>query len=129
MKRIKADAISESSPLYEYWKTEQDSSNELKRLLILNEESPAKQLFKYEPYKWENLYQSVVREISNGDISSIKGLNILLDTIKIEERDKVLIKLKDSSVFDDEIIDLISINQSVVSLGVKKIFRFTKTFE
>ena len=62
--------IAKSSPLYEYWNSEQDDKDEEKRLLKLNSNEPASNLFLYEPYKWENLYQSVVKNVINGDESS-----------------------------------------------------------
>ena len=74
--------IAQSSPLYEYWNSEQDVNDENKRLLKLNSKEPASNLFRNEPYKWENLYQSVLRNVINGDESSIKGLMVLLSTIK-----------------------------------------------
>ena len=41
----------------------EDQNDENKRLLKINLKEPASNLFKYEPYKWENLYQSVIRNI------------------------------------------------------------------
>ena len=69
--------ISESSPLYEYWNSDQGEEAENKRLLKLNSNEPASTLFKNEPYKWENLYQSVVRNVVRGDNASLKGLMVL----------------------------------------------------
>ena len=85
--------IEKSSPLYEYWNSDQAEDEEKKRLLKLNSKEPASNLFKNEPYKWENLYQSVVRNLIRGDESSIKGLMVLLSTISKKERDKTLIAL------------------------------------
>tara|TARA_Y100001968_G_scaffold216123_1_gene198816 strand:- start:22 stop:531 length:510 start_codon:yes stop_codon:yes gene_type:complete len=86
--------IAESSPLYEYWNSEQDENDEKKRLLKLNAKEPASSLFRNEPYKWENLYQSVVRNVIKGDDSSIKGLMVLLSTINNKEKDKSLMYLE-----------------------------------
>ena len=85
--------IAQSSPLYEYWNSEQDENNENKRLLMLNTKEPASNLFRYEPYKWENLYQSVLRKVIDGDESSIKGLMVLLSTINKKEKEKTLLAL------------------------------------
>ncbi len=86
--------IAQSSPLYEYWNSEQDENDENKRLLKLNPKEPASNLFRNEPYKWENLYQSVLRNVISGDESSIKGLMVLLSTISKKEKDIVLNSLE-----------------------------------
>tara|TARA_Y100001968_G_C19402520_1_gene741806 strand:+ start:1337 stop:1831 length:495 start_codon:yes stop_codon:yes gene_type:complete len=118
--------IAKSSPLYGYWQTLQDDIEEQKRLLLINKDNPASQLFKDEPYKWESLYQSIVREIYRGDISSIKAFNIILDTLKEEERKKVLFKLKEFSIFNDDIIKLINNNEDAKALRKRKIFRYIR---
>ena len=87
--------LSKSSPLYEYWNSDQDENDENKRLLKLNSNEPASNLFRNEPYKWENLYQSVVRKLIRGDESSIKGLMVLLSTLSKKEKDKSLMALED----------------------------------
>ena len=86
--------IAQSSPLYEYWNSAQDENDENKRLLKLNSKEPASNLFRNEPYKWENLYQSVLRNVFRGDDSSIKGLMVLLSTISKREKDIVLKSLE-----------------------------------
>ena len=95
--------IAESSPLYEYWNSDQGEEAEKKRLLKLNSNEPASTLFRNEPYKWENLYQSVIRNVIRGDNSSVKGLMVLLSTINKNEKDKSLIALED--LLDDHVID------------------------
>ena len=97
--------ISKLSPLYEYWNSEQDEIDEQERLLKINLKEPASNLFRNEPYKWENLYQSVVRNIIRGDDSSIKALMVLLSTLCIEEKDKCIIMLE--SVLEKNVIDKI----------------------
>ena len=87
--------IAQSSPLYEYWNSEQDMNDEKKRLLKLNSNDPASILFRNEPYKWESLYQSVVENVIRGDESSIKGLMVLLSTINKNEKEKSLTALED----------------------------------
>ena len=94
--------IAQSSPLFEYWNSEQEENDENKRLLKLNSKEPASNLFRNEPYKWENLYQSVLRNVSSGDESSIKGLMILLSTISKKEKDIVLNSLE--SLLDKHLI-------------------------
>tara|TARA_Y100001968_G_scaffold244608_1_gene228651 strand:- start:445 stop:921 length:477 start_codon:yes stop_codon:yes gene_type:complete len=87
--------IDKTSPLYEYWNSDQGKDAEKKRLLKVNPTEPASNLFMNEPYKWEILYQSVVRNLIRGDESSIKGLMILLSTINKEEKNKALKALED----------------------------------
>jgi len=87
--------IATSSPLYEYWNSDQGEEAEKKRLLKINSNEPASTLFRNEPYKWENLYQSVVRNVIRGDESSVKGLMLLLSTINKNEKDKSLVFLED----------------------------------
>tara|TARA_Y100001968_G_C19331940_1_gene704781 strand:- start:134 stop:610 length:477 start_codon:yes stop_codon:yes gene_type:complete len=86
--------IAQSSPLYEYWNSDQDENDENQRLLKLNQNEIASELFKNEPYKWENLYQSAIRSIICGNHSSIKGLMVLLSTINRKEKLKVLNSLE-----------------------------------
>ena len=95
--------LAKLSPLYEYWNSDQGEDAEKQRLLILNTSEPASNLFRYEPYKWENLYQSVVRNVVSGDESSIKALMVLLATINEKAKDKCLIKLK--YLLDQRVID------------------------
>ena len=95
--------IAKSSPLYEYWNSDQGEDAEKKRLLILNSIEPASNLFRNEPYKWENLYQSVVRNVARGDESSIRALMVLLCTINKKEKDKSLMKLE--HLLDKRVID------------------------
>tara|TARA_Y100001968_G_C19198382_1_gene638690 strand:- start:6 stop:473 length:468 start_codon:yes stop_codon:yes gene_type:complete len=94
--------IAQSSPLYDYWNSEQNENDENKRLLKLNPNDPNSNLFSKEPYKWENLYQSILRNIIRGDESSIKGLMVLLSTIRKKEKDIVLNSL--DSLLDEYLI-------------------------
>ena len=86
--------IAQSSPLYEYWNSDQDDNDDKKRLLMINPNEPASYLFRNEPYKWENLYQSVLKNVISGDDSSIKGLMVLLSTISKKEKNIVLNSLE-----------------------------------
>ena len=74
------------SPLYSYWHSDQNDSDERNRLLIANKDSPSLYLFEKEPYKWEILFQSIIREIIKGDLSSLKGLQVLLSSLSLEVR-------------------------------------------
>ena len=94
--------IAQSSPLYEYWNSDQDENDDKKRLLMLNPKDPASNLFRNEPYKWENLYQSVLKNVISGDDSSIKGLMVLLSTISKKEKHIVLNSLE--ALLDKHII-------------------------
>ena len=94
--------IPQSSPLYEYWNSDQDENADKKRLLKLNPKEPASNLFRNEPYKWENLYQSVLENVIGGDDSSIKGLMVLLSTISKSEKDIVLNSLE--ALLDKDVI-------------------------
>ena len=82
--------IAQSSPLYEYWNSDQNENDEKKRLQKINSNEPASELFRNEPYKWENLYQSVLKNVISGDNSSLKGLMVLLSTISKKEKNIVL---------------------------------------
>ena len=95
--------IAQSSPLHEYWNSEQDENDEKKRLLKLNPMEPASILFKDDPYKWENLYQGILRNVTNGDESSIRGLMVMLSTINNKEKDIVLNSLE--ALLDKHLID------------------------
>ena len=95
--------IAKSSPLYEYWNSYQDENDENERLLMLNPKEQISNLFKNEPYKWENLYQSSVTNLIEGDESSLKGLMVLLSTINKNEKDKCLNKLE--TILDSRVID------------------------
>ena len=95
--------IASTSPLYDYWNSDQDDKDESKRLLKLNPIEPAANLFKNEPYKWENLFQSIVRNIIRGDTSSIKGLMVLMATINKNEKENTLKALE--LLLDKQIIN------------------------
>ena len=95
--------LAKLSPLYEYWNSDQGDEAEKKRLLKINSNEPASTLFRNEPYKWENLFQSVVRNVIGGDESSVKGLMVLLSSINKYEKEKSLSILGD--LLDKHIIN------------------------
>lgn len=119
-------AIARSSPLYRYWQTNQDSSDDYQRILIANKKSQAVYLLTKEPYKWENLYQSIVREINQGDISSIKAFHVLLDTLNNIEANKLKKNLRDENVFSDNIYKLIHQSNKDFTTSKKNPLRFVK---
>jgi len=94
--------IAQSSPLFDYWNSEQGDNDDIKRLLKVNLKEPASNLFMNEPYKWENLYQSALKNVISGDNSSIKGLMVLLSSLSKREKDKVLNSL--DSLLDKDVI-------------------------
>ena len=82
--------IEKTSPLYEYWNSEQTEKDNGLRLSKIEPNNGSTYLYKNEPYKWENLYQSVIREIQAGDNQSMKALFILLDMLRPLEKEKVI---------------------------------------
>ena len=90
------------SPLYSYWHSDQNDLDERNRLLIANKDSPALYLFEKEPYKWEILFQSIIREIINGDLSSLRGLQVLLSSLSGEVRKKVLKDLLENQIINKD---------------------------
>tara|TARA_Y100001968_G_scaffold131559_1_gene120054 strand:- start:415 stop:609 length:195 start_codon:yes stop_codon:yes gene_type:complete len=55
--------IAQSSPLYEYWNSDQVENDENQRLLKLNQNEIASELFRNEPYKCENLFKAQLEEL------------------------------------------------------------------
>ena len=100
--------IKKISPLYSYWMSNQTDEDEKERLLIANIDSKAVYLFEKEPYKWENLFQAISRQIINGDLDSIRGMKVLLSTITATHRTKVLELFFKEGIFEEEIIEELS---------------------
>ena len=96
-------SVAKTSPMYSYWHSEQNDEDEIKRLLKLNSNEQVSNLFKYEPYKWENLYQSIINNILSGDNNSIKGLLILLSMLNESEKEITISSL--SNLFDHNLIN------------------------
>tara|TARA_Y100001968_G_scaffold329928_1_gene380435 strand:- start:561 stop:1037 length:477 start_codon:yes stop_codon:yes gene_type:complete len=97
--------ISRLSPLYEYWNSQQFDSDEKVRLSKINQDEIASNLYRYEPYKWEILYQTVLRNVIRGDVSSIKGLLVLLSTINQSEKDRCLKTFE--QYLDNDVIEIL----------------------
>ena len=116
------------SPLYSYWQSDQDDIDERNRLLMGNKNSQALYLFEKEPYKWEILFQSIIREIINGDKSSTKGMQIILSSLSIEVRKKVLNDLLENKFINQDCY--LELNNPVdIKLESKKNFlRFIRIF-
>ena len=114
------------SPLYCYWQSDQNDFDEMNRLKIANKESPALYLFEKEPYKWEILFQSIIREIINGDKSSIKALQVLLNTISIEVRHEVLNNLLENHYINKDCYLELKNPLDMKSGTKKNLFRFLK---
>ena len=116
------------SPLYSYWKSDQDDIDERNRMLIANKNSQALYLFEKEPYKWEILFQSIIREIIKGDESSIKGMKIILNTLSNEIRNKVLNELLENKFINQDCY-LKLINPVDMESGTKRnSLRFIRIF-
>ncbi len=118
--------LKEISPLFSYWESPQKKNDEERRLLLINVKSPVKYLIEKEPYKWENLFQSIIREIINGDQDSIKGLKLLLNSLEESTRKSLIDNFKNKEIFSHEIIDLL--NQPLKNKGPTKrnILRFLR---
>ncbi|WP_269623380.1 hypothetical protein [Prochlorococcus marinus] len=118
--------LAKISPLYDYWLSAQTDENEEQRLLLANLESKASYLFEKEPYKWENLFQSIAREIINGDLESIRGMKILLSTIKSDQREKVIKAFSREGFFDESVIKELNTKEMVEPSNKKNRFRFLR---
>ena len=121
-----ATIIEKASPLYDYWKSQQNEEDEKARLSKASSSSPASYLFKEEPYKWENLYQSITREIARGDRGSIRGLRVILDTINSSEKEKMLKAFGDNKIIDGEMLLLVKQEDANKTSTKKNLFRFAR---
>ena len=116
------------SPLYSYWKSDQNDIDERNRLLIGNKNSQAISLFEKEPYKWEILFQSIIREIINGDESSIKGMKIILNTLSNEIRNKVLNELLENKFINQDFYLKLINPADMESVTKRNFLRFIRIF-
>ncbi len=98
-------AIEESSPLYAFWQSQQREEDEKQRLAKSSKTFAAAELYKKEPYKWEMLYQSIVREIYKGDLNSIKGLKLLITMLTKQEQNKIIEHLSTKKVLKQDILE------------------------
>ncbi len=118
--------IKKISPLYSYWISNQTDEDEKERLRIANVDSKASYLFEEEPYKWENLFQSIARQIAYGDSDSIRGMKVLLSTILIPYREEVLEHFAKEGIFEEAIIEELSKVDSLGAPTKSNVFRFLK---
>ena len=116
--------IKKISPLYSYWMSNQTDEDEKDRLLIANMDSKAVYLFEKEPYKWENLFQAISRQIINGDLDSIRGMKVLLSTITASHRTKVLELFLKEGIFPKKIIEELSAIDTLGRPTKSNLFRF-----
>ena len=86
-----------------------------------NNDSKAVYLFANEPYKWEILFQSVLREIANGDLTSIRGMKVLMSTIKTSEQQKIIEYLSKTIYIDESILQKIQDINYVTSAKKNKL--------
>ena len=114
-----ASRIERTSPLYDYWKSEQDENDQKARLAMASLQkrwSAAAELFKKEPYKWETLYQSIIRELINAETAlgrgdtnaqedtqaSARGLKVMLAMLSTETRERTLDALAEKRLFNEQ---------------------------
>ena len=114
------------SPLYSYWQSDQNDLDERNRLLIANKDSAALYLFEKEPYKWEILFQSIIREIIKGDLSSLKGLQVLLSSLSLEVRKKVLKDLLLNKIINQDSFIQLKKPIDMKSETKRNLFRFLR---
>ncbi len=121
---MEKNLLKEISPLHGYWNSEQNDNDEKNRLLKLNKLSKAAYLYEKEPYKWEILFQSILRELIKGDEDSIKGLKVILDCLNKEEKETVISKLEKFEELSSTTIKQIREPIDYKSKTKKNIFRF-----
>ncbi len=114
------------SPLYSYWHSDQNDLDESNRLLIADKDSPAFYLFEKEPYKWEILFQSIIREIISGDLSSLKGLQVLLNSLSLEVRKKVLKDLLVNKIINQDYFEQLKKPIDMNSESKSNLLRFLR---
>ena len=108
-----------TSPLYNYWNSDQSDYKEMERIGIVNKESTSSGLLRSEPYKWEVLYQSSLIQLQKKDLNSIKGLRILLSMLNQEERYKTLQRIKESNFLKEEVIFMLE-DENIENSKTKK---------
>ncbi len=71
-------SIEKTSPLYDFWNSKQNSKDTSNRLEKTNNDSKImgySQLFISDAYKWEILYQTLIREIIKKETKERNGIN------------------------------------------------------
>ncbi|WP_320673844.1 hypothetical protein [Prochlorococcus sp. MIT 1341] len=100
--------IKRSSPLYEYWNSEQNSNDEKNRLAKINSEEiykPGLLLYREEPYKWEILYQCIIRELILDKTHSTRALKKMLFTLNSACRSQLINSLEENDILIKDIIE------------------------
>ena len=121
-----AKTIEMSSPLYDYWRSSQSDTMEEERLQKASKSFPATGLFKKEPYKWEILFQSIIRELREGDKDSIKGLRLLINMLNREEQVKTIKAFSDKNILSDGFIKQLTQQEEDSSSTKKNMARFIR---
>ena len=121
-----AELIELTSPLYDYWKSPQHEQEEEVRLEKASKEHPAAGLFKNEPYKWEILFQSIIREIKKGDKDSIRGLRILILMLNDKEQENIIQIFSTKQLSSEEVITRIKQADASKSPTKRNLFRFIR---
>tara|TARA_Y100001968_G_C19321884_1_gene699729 strand:+ start:260 stop:775 length:516 start_codon:yes stop_codon:yes gene_type:complete len=125
-KELLGELIKKSSPLYDFWNSKQTSQEEAARLALANESSQAVILFIQEPYKWENLYQSIIRELIKGDIEAIKGAQLILNTVNEVTKEQILNYLEENEIIPSSLCEQIRANNINRKKTKFKVIRFLR---
>ncbi len=111
--------IAKSSPLFNYWESNQTHQDQKKRLIKCDRSAKDTELFILEPYKWEVLYQSSIKQLQGGDMSAIKGFKILLKMLKPQEQDLTIKALSENNILNEELLVKVKDEKSFTSLESK----------
>ena len=109
--KLSSEDFAQTSPLYNYWHSPQDNLEEKSRLNMANNTHKAVSLFKNEPYKWETLFQGVIREINDGNENYLFALSILIETLVSEEKEKIIRLLKRKQIISNQSENLLLNNK------------------
>ncbi len=104
--------LQKTSPLYKFWISTQEAAHEKDRLSMVNNLSCYKEgiyLLVNEPYKWEILYQSTIREVAKGNRYSLYALKKLLITISLEFRIEWFKQIRNYNFITNSILDELEI--------------------
>ena len=104
-----SSVIAKLSPLSNYWSSDQDEMADKRMSQKANLRSKDVKLFLDEPYKWEILFHLTLEQLIDGDMSYIKSLQRLLQTINQVDRNQILSSLKSQAILNSEVIQLIEL--------------------
>ncbi len=125
MQKEPLSILYKTSPLFDYWESNQSKSEEDLMRAKINTTTSSSTLIKNEPYKWETLYRSTLDQLLRGDKSYLKALSFLLSMIKSKERNKTIIKLQDIGLLSKGDINKKTTKYTKES-KIKKIYSYTK---